>query len=52
MAAYPPFACYELTGGREVEQEGITVTNKLIGRNRFPLSFGEASYAVPIFYFK
>jgi hypothetical protein len=51
MAVYHPFACVsELTGGREVEQEGVTVTNKLKGRNRFPLSFGEASYAVPIFY--
>jgi hypothetical protein len=52
MAPYPPFACVsELTGGREVEQEGVTFTNNLTG-SRFPLSFGEASYAVPIFYLK
>jgi hypothetical protein len=50
IAAYTPFACVsELTGGREVEQEGVTVTNKITEIIRFPLSFGEASYAVPIF---
>jgi hypothetical protein len=52
LAEYPSIlGCLELAGPREVEQEGMTITNKLTGEKGiiFPLSFGEAAYAVPIF---
>ena len=57
IADYPPFACVsELTGGREIKQEGVTVNNKVTiskydshDARIFPLSFGEAAYAVPVF---
>jgi hypothetical protein len=53
IAGDPTFACVsEFTGAREIKQEGVTVTNKLRGKQRFPLSFGEASYTVPIFNLK
>ena len=52
MAVDPPFAFVsELAGGREVEQEGVTVNIEL-AVDRFPLSSGKCSYAVAILYLK
>ena len=42
---------FELAGGGEVEQEGMSITNKLawVG-GTLPLSVGETTYAVAIFH--
>ncbi len=49
----PPLALVsELAGGREVEQEGVTVNIDLAAVNRLPLKSGKSSYAVPILYLK
>ncbi len=49
---YPsyPLLLWEFAGGREVEQEGVTVNKKLV--DRLPLSSGKSSYTVPILYLK
>ena len=41
---------FELAGGGEVEQEGMSITNKVGGI--LPLSVGEPTYTVPIFHLK
>ena len=41
---------FELAGGGEVEQEGMSITNKLDGGAILPLSVGETTYAVAIFH--
>jgi hypothetical protein len=44
---------FELAGGGEVEQEGMSITNKLAWEGGIlPLSVGEPTYAVPIFHLK
>ena len=45
---------FELAGGGEVEQEGMSITNKLRGPGGeiLPLSVGEPTYTVPIFHLK
>jgi hypothetical protein len=49
----PPCALVsELAGGREVEQEGVTVNIELAGVDRFPLKSGKSSNTVPILYLK
>ncbi len=54
IAVDPPFAFVsELAGGREVEQEGVTVNIELaIAVDRFPLKSGKSSNTVLILYLK
>ena len=42
---------FELAGGGKVEQEGMSITNKLVV-GILPLSVGEPTYTVPIFHLK
>ena len=52
VAVDPPFAFVsELAGGREVEQEGVTVNIEL-AVDRLPLKSGISSNTVPILYLK
>ncbi len=54
IALDPPLACVsELAGGREVEQEGVTVNIEIaVAADRLPLKSGKSSNTVPILYLK